>query len=133
MNLQLLTEKLPANLIEFAKTFEIPDNFLINDADLVILVLESKSLNTHEEKQNWFNLYPIMNEEQIARLREILTNEKQKLKEIEEKYQKKHEEIVQKYQQAYAANVQKTPEIKKAEAVAQQKESEDADSLLDLI
>ena len=65
--------------------------------------------------------------------REILTNEKQKLKEIEEKYQKKHEEIVQKYQQAYAANEQKKQEIKKAEAVAQQKESEDADSLLDLI
>ena len=133
MDQSLLVKYLPAHLIEIAKEYDIPDNFLEKDSDLVVLVLESKSLSKKEEKQNWFNLYPIMNAEQIGRLREILTNEKQKLKEIEERYKAKHNEIVQKYQENYMKNSQQQAKLKEAEAIAQQKESEDADNLLDLI
>ena len=38
--------------------------------------MESKSLSEHSEKQNWFNLLPIMSEEQVNKLDDILTREK---------------------------------------------------------
>ena len=47
--------------------------------------MESKSLSEHTEKQNWFNLLPIMSEEQVNKLDDILTREKQKLEEIKQK------------------------------------------------
>jgi len=53
---------------------------------LVQLVLESKSLEKIEEKQNRFDLYPLMTDEQIDKLEDILTREKEKLQEIENKY-----------------------------------------------
>lgn len=133
MTKEMLAQYLPQDLIEFAMKFTIPEDMLQKDADLVILLLKSKSLNTVDEKQNWFNLYPVMNDEQIGKLREILTKEKEKLQEIEEKYKKKHEEITRKYEEANERRAQQQVKIKEAEAVAQQKESEDADALLDLI
>jgi hypothetical protein len=60
-NMQLIQEKLPQNLWENAATFNIPDSFLSNEPDLVVLILNSRSLAKKEEKQSWFNLIPIMN------------------------------------------------------------------------
>ena len=94
---RLLKEYLPSHLIEFARDFDIPQNFLKEHADLVILILESKSLKDAKEKQNWFDLYILMNDDQIEKLRDILVREKEKLAEIELKYQKREEEITQIY------------------------------------
>ena len=96
-NQQLIAEKLPQDLHEIAKQFTIPDNFLMERTDLVVLVLRSRSLDKQEEKQSWFNLMPMMNEEQIAKLNDILVRESQKLSEIEKKYEEKKVEIKKKY------------------------------------
>ena len=79
-NLALIQTKLPENLWGMAQTFTIDDNSLNQFSD-------------NAEKQNWFNLLTIMNEEQILKLKEILTREKEKLEEINQKYAKKQEEI----------------------------------------
>ena len=92
-NLALIQSKLPENLWGIAQTFTIDDNSLNQYSDLVVLILNSKSLSDNAEKQNWFNLLTIMNEEQILKLKEILTREKEKLEEINQKYAKKQEEI----------------------------------------
>ena len=92
-NLALIQTKLPENLWGMAQTFTIDDNSLNQYSDLVVLILNSKSLSDNAEKQNWFNLLTIMNEEQILKLKEILTREKEKLEEINQKYAKKQEEI----------------------------------------
>jgi hypothetical protein len=92
-NLALIQTKLPENLWGMAQTFTIDDNSLNQYSDLVVLILNSKSLSDNTEKQNWFNLLTIMNEEQILKLKEILTREKEKLEEINQKYAKKQEEI----------------------------------------
>ena len=81
-NLGLIQEKLPENLWGMAQTFTIDDNSLNQYSDLVVLILNSKSLSDNTEKQNWFNLLTIMNEEQIPKLKEILTREKEKIEEI---------------------------------------------------
>ena len=96
-NLALIQTKLPENLWGMAQTFTIDDNSLNQYSDLVVLILNSKSLSDNAEKQNWFNLLTIMNEEQILKLKEILTREKEKLEEINQKYAKKQEEINCKY------------------------------------
>ncbi len=125
-NLALIQTKLPENLWGMAQTFTIDDNSLNQYSDLVILILNSKSLSDNAEKQNWFNLLTIMNEEQILKLKEILTREKEKLEEINQKYAKKQEEINWKYQQIFNQQTQ----LQAKENVNRQQELEEADNLL---
>ena len=131
-NTDLIQKLLPQDLWEKAATFTIPDKFLESMPDLIILVLKSKSMDTQEEKQSWFNLLPMMNDDQISKLRDILTREKQKLEEIEAKYEQKKDDIktqmVQKWEDT--GYQQKMTSIKNNEAVAQEKDVADADSLL---
>lgn len=125
-NLALIQSKLPENLWGMAQTFTIDDNSLNQYSDLVVLILNSKSLSDNAEKQNWFNLLTIMNEEQILKLKEILTREKEKLEEINQKYAKKQEEINWKYQQIFNQQTQ----LQAKENVNRQQELEEADNLL---
>jgi hypothetical protein len=64
---------------------------------VVILILNSRSMSEASEKQSRFNLLPLMTDEQITKLNDILTREKQKLEEIEKKYEDKKLEIKKKY------------------------------------
>jgi membrane-bound lytic murein transglycosylase B len=98
-----IMQYLPQHLQAVALNYMIPDDMLQTNPDLVVLVLESKSINEQKEKQSWFDLYPLMNQDQIDKLRDILTREKQKLAEIEARYQAKQEEIKKKYEQTYAS------------------------------
>lgn len=72
--------------------FEIPAAFLQSDPALVKLVMESESMNDGE-RQYWFNLTEIMSPDQVQKLRDILTRERQKLAEIEAKYGKPKVEL----------------------------------------
>ena len=125
-NLALIQAKLPENLWGMAQTFTIDDNSLNQYSDLVVLILNSKSLSDNTEKQNWFNLFTIMNEEQTLKLKEILTREKEKLEEINQKYAKKQEEINWKYQQIFNQQAQ----LQAKENINRQQELEEADNLL---
>lgn len=131
-NLDLIKQKLPENLWEIAQKFNIPDNFLENEPNLVVLVLNSRSLSKDEEKQSWFNLVPMMNQEQIDKLRDILQREKDKIAEIEAKYEKKKEEIKDKYQSKFnAVEYEKRIEnMKSHEENVREKEEQEAEDLL---
>jgi len=128
----LIKKSLPERLREQAKQFSIPEKYLTQMPDLIVLVLESRSMDKAEEKQSWFNLMPMMNDEQIAKLNDILTREKQKLQEIEQKYEQKKIEIKKKYllRRQNMGYVKKVQDIKAQEAQAQQVENQEADSLL---
>lgn len=130
--MNLIKTKLPQELWEKAEKFTIPDEFLITMPNLIVLILNSKSLDNAEEKQSWFNLLPMMNKDQIDKLRDILTREKQKLAEIEQKYEQKKDELKNKYTQKREDMVytKKMNEIKKEEAIHEQKEDQEADNLL---
>lgn len=131
-NIDLIKTKLPQELRKNAESFTIPDEFLTTMPDLIILVLNSKSMDTPEEKQSWFSLLPMMNKEQIDKLRDILTREKQKLSEIEQKYEQKKDELKTKYTQkredmVYAKRME---DIKQKESQHEQKEEQEAENLL---
>jgi hypothetical protein len=135
MNRDVLAQYLPAHLVELATKFNIPEAFLKEHTDLVVLVLESKSISEDKEKQSWFDLYPLMNDEQVSKLREILTREKEKLQEIEQKYQEKQEAIKRKYEQAVSSPIyqQQQAAMQANEQATKEKEVEEAYSLLDQI
>lgn len=123
---------LPENLRNIAVNYNIPGEMLEENSDLVVLVLESKSISEQKEKQSWFDLYPLMNQDQINKLREILTKEKEKLAEIESRYQAKQEEIRKKYEETYASGAyqQQQEKIRESELASRQQEEIEADALL---
>lgn len=100
----LFQKYLPESLWHIAENFSIDASVFEKYSNLVKLILESKSLSENDEKQNWFNLLPIMNEEQISKLKDILVREKEKLEEINSKYAQKQNEINQRYQQMFNAD-----------------------------
>lgn len=126
---------LPERLRKVALDYNIPSDMLENNSDLVVLVLESKSISEQKEKQSWFDLYSLMNQEQIDKLRDILTREKKKLAEIEAKYQAKQDEIKRKYEETYASGAYqaKQDEIRQSELSSRQQEEVEADALLNQI
>jgi len=126
---------LPERLWDVALNYNIPSDMLELNTDLVVLVLESKSIWDPKEKQSWFDLYSLMNQEQIDKLRDILTREKEKLAEIEAKYQAKQDEIKKKYEEVYASGAyqQQQDKIKDSEQTTRQQEEVEADALLDQI
>ena len=130
-----IMQYLPQHLQTVALNYIIPDDMLQTNADLVVLVLESKSISEQKEKQSWFDLYPLMNQDQIDKLRDILTREKQKLAEIEARYLAKQEEIKRKYEQTYASGAyqQQQDRIRNSEIAARQQEEVEADALLNQI
>jgi len=132
-NVSLIEQKLPKKLREKAKQYNIKDKFLEEMPDLLVLILESKSMDTQEEKQSWFNLLPMMSPDQIAKLNDILTREKIKLSEIEKKYEEKKNNIKQKYvkrRETMGYN-KKMDEIKQKEATFEAKDDAEADKLLE--
>lgn len=78
------------------RVFSIPPEVTEKYPDLVDLIKASSSMND-DERQYWFSILPIMTQDQVVRLREILTTEKQKLQEIDQKYQKQLEQINEKH------------------------------------
>lgn len=134
-NEQLIKQYLPEHLHETAKQFTIPEKFLIERTDLVVLILTSRSLDKPEEKQSWFNLMPMMSEEQIAKLNDILTREHQKLEEIEKKYEEKKVEIKKKYLLRWQnmGYIKKISDLQTKEAETRQGDVEEAESLLENI
>ncbi|MEI6773664.1 MAG: hypothetical protein WCL18_02320 [bacterium] len=131
-NIDLIKANLPQELWEKAEKFIIPDEFLTTMSDLIVLVLNSKSMDNPEEKQSWFNLLPMMNKDQIDKLRDILTREKQKLNEIEQKYEQKKDELKNKYTQKRENMVytKKMEAIKQQETQHEEIEDKEADHLL---
>jgi len=79
------------------KEYDIPYTMYRKDPGLIYLLLNSKSLADKKEKQEWFDLYSLMQKQQISNLYDILIREGYKLAEIEKKHQNKLAEIEKKY------------------------------------
>lgn len=126
---------LSEDLWEFASQFKIPEDFIIDMPKLIEMLLRSKSIDKKEDKQNWLNLLPLMDSNQINKLKAILEKEQDKLKEIEDKYEKKKLDIKKKYlikwQQMWY--VTKVTQIREEEEQTKSADDKEADRLLDMI
>jgi hypothetical protein len=133
-SIDLVHKQIPEALRTNAMEYTIDDSVLESRSDLIVLILNSKSIDGKEEKQSRFSLLPIMDADQISKLYDILNREQEKLKEIEQKYEDKKTSIIQKYSEKTYSNpvYQNTINtIKQQEAIQEAKEDEDADKLLD--
>lgn len=92
-NYQICANKIKSQI----SSYEVPLDMVSNAPCLVYLILNSNSINGHKEKQSWFDLWPLMNDEQKNRLYDILYREAYKLASIEYEYQQKQQEIQNKY------------------------------------
>jgi len=133
MDIKLLKKYIEDNIFSYAINFDIPEEFLESDAEIINLILKSKALDTDEDKQNWLNLLSVMNEEQVYKLKEILIKEKKKLDEIEEKYAEKKRQIRQKYLLRWQKiwYIEKIKDIKEKEESFHSEEEKSAEKLLD--
>lgn len=131
-DIALIEKYLPEDLYDIAKNFIIPHEFLEDTPELIEMILRSRSIDTSEEKQNWFNLLPLMNVTQIEKLKAILIKEKTKLAEIEKKYEEKKIEIKKKYLTKWQEMwyVKKVEAIKKKEETLAEKDEAEAEALL---
>lgn len=112
------------------KDFEVPEKFLTEHADLVAMILRSESMNDGE-RQYWFNLTEVMNEEQVEKLRGILTREQQKLAEIEAKYGPSQPkltdaEVAERNQEIQKKREQQQAALREKEAASEAAENDDA-------
>jgi len=132
MDVSILKKYLPEELVAYASTFDISEEFLEVDAELIILILQSKALETDEDKQNWFNLLPLMTDEQISKFKDILVKERTKLNEIEQKYIEKRKKLRQKqllrWQKMWY--IDKVKKIQEQEEQMKSKEEQEAEQLL---
>lgn len=130
---EAIKKYLPDTVREKAEQFIIPIEFIEQMPELITLILLSRSMDKPEEKQSWFNLLPLMNDEQITKLNDILTREKDKLAEIEKKYEEKKIEIKKKYlmKRQNMGYIKKMEDIKAIEAEHSEQEQAEADALLE--
>jgi uncharacterized protein VirK/YbjX len=128
----LIQQYLPQDLRDIASTYMISDQFVSTIPDIIEMVLRSSSIEKKEDKQSRFNLLPLMSEDQISRLKDILVKEKTKLAEIEAKYAPKKSSLQwsQAVKREESNYIQKMDVIKKAEAQNTQQEHTEADALL---
>jgi hypothetical protein len=135
-SLDLVHQQIPEALRTSAMEYVIDDVALQTHSDLVILILNSKSIDGKEEKQSRFSLLPIMDEAQITKLYDILHREQEKIQEIEQKYEEKKNSVIQKYTDktysnpVYQNNINN---IKAQEAAQEEKEDKEADLLLNAL
>ena len=127
-----ITQYLPADVQEKAKQFTIPIEFLEKMPNLIALVLTSRSMAEKTEKQSRFNLLPLMSDDQITKLSDILLREKEKLEAIEKKYEEKKLEIKKKYlmRRQNMNYIKKMDVIQETEKHSLQQDQQDAEDLL---
>lgn len=135
MTVKDLEKYLDEDILSYAINFDIPEEFLKSDPQIINLIFKSKALESDEDRQNWLSLLPLMNEEQIYKLKEILIKEKNKLDEIEEKYADKKRKIRQKYLLRWQnlGYVEKIKEIQEKEENEKSQDEKDAENLLDTL
>ena len=129
---QAIDRYLPQELREIAKQFTIPIEFLEKMPNLIALVLTSRSMAEKTEKQSRFNLLPLMSDDQITKLSDILLREKEKLEAIEKKYEEKKLEIKKKYlmRRQNMNYIKKMDVIQETEKHSLQQDQQDAEDLL---
>ncbi len=113
-------------------SLKIPKEIQAKYPDLIKLIKETESMN-EDERAYWFDLIPIMTDEQISNLREILLSEKKKLEELDHKYQQELLEINKKQKSGWQAVEQKEKKkkIKEKEMQAEEQEKKEEKKILE--
>lgn len=124
------TARTPADQSLFDK-FDIPEAVRQQYSELIPMILQTESMND-DERQYWFQILPIMTEEQVGKLREILDNEKQQLTKLDNEYENELKKINDKHVSEWKEfeAKEKRKKIQAAESQAKKTESATEEDLL---
>lgn len=114
-----------------ADKFEIPESVKKQYPDLIVLILKTESMND-DERQYWFQILPIMTDEQVNKLRDILKNEAEQLITIDKEYEQEMKRINVSHKEewdAFAAQ-SKREKVRTAEAKSEEQEKTSEEELL---
>ncbi len=117
-----------------ATPLTIPDDVRAKFPEVIDLIIHSESM-VDSERQYWINILPVMNEEQLKSLRDILENEKVQLAAIDAKYagMSAPEEQKRDVQEIGAERSNRASKRANEEQEIRSKEEEHAESLLSQI
>lgn len=118
-------------IIEAETKHAVPSSLREHFPDLVALLIKTESMNT-EERDYWFQVLPIMNDDQIIKLRTILVNERDQLKKIDSEYNQEIGKINQSHKTEWNAfeAQEKKKILQEAEKKSEVGEVETEESLL---
>lgn len=99
--------------------------------DLVKLIYETESMDA-EEREYWLQIMPIMSEDQVVKLRDILVNEKVQLEKLDQNYKSEVSNIGNRAVPEIDEQQmkEKMAQIKSAESASEQSEQAEEDALL---
>ncbi|MBI2638189.1 hypothetical protein HYW83_01225 [Candidatus Peregrinibacteria bacterium] len=111
--------------------FDIPDTVKQQYPDLIPLILQTESMND-DERQYWFQILPIMTDEQVGKLREILMNEKNQLSALDKEYEQELKRINDKHVSEWKEfeAKEKRKKLQTAETATEKTEKEEEETLL---
>lgn len=111
--------------------FDIPETVKKQYPDLIPLILETESMND-DERQYWFQILPIMTDEQVGKLREILVNEKKQLQQLDKEYEQEIKRINTKHVAEWKEFEvkEKRKKLRKAESKSEKEETKKQEELL---
>lgn len=112
--------------------FHIPTAVKEDYPGLIPLILKTESMDD-EEREYWFQILPIMTDEQVLKLKEILVNEKDQLAKLDADYEVELNKINEKHLNEWQAfeYEQERKEIKTQEAAHEVSETSLEEDLLD--
>jgi hypothetical protein len=118
-------------LLDIGKRYTIPESVKSAYPDLVALLVKTESMND-EERDYWFQVLPVMNDEQIVKLRTILVNEREQLKKIDTEYDSEMQKLNEVHKSEWSAFEveQKRTALRQAEASHEEAEATQEDDLL---
>jgi len=114
-----------------ASKFHIPQAVKDLYPDLIPLILQTESMDD-EEREYWFQILPIMTDDQVDKLREILVNEKDQLAKLDAEYEAELEKINEKHLSEWEAfeYEQTRDEIQQKESAHEKEEASLEEDLL---
>lgn len=103
---------------EQIESFGIPEEWIAKNPALIDLILTTESMKDDERKY-WFQLLPVMTDEQVTKLVGILQNERDQLAALDAKYSDEVAKLNDKYLAAWKIEqaAKKRKDIEAAEAV----------------
>lgn len=116
---------------EILKKFTIPEKVKTDYPDIIKLVIETASMND-DERQYWFQIIPIMTEEQVDKFRGILITEKDQLSKLDKEYEAEIKDLNQKHLVEWQAfeSKEKRRKLQEEEQKTQQEETQKQEELL---
>lgn len=112
-------------------TGKVPADIAAKYPNLEALILGTESM-TNEERDYWFQILPIMTDEQIQKLLGILTHEKEQLSKLDSEYQSQLQKLDQKHMKEIEEGERraKRETLKKQEASHEKTEAKAQEDLL---